>query len=139
MVKAATAGKGVSAIVEVTGRAKALQQALEYVAWQGRISLLGCTRISDVPIDFYRYVHCRGVTLIGSHTFTRPAHESAPGRWTEADDYQTFLKLVRAGKMQVRPIISEIVSPAKAPDVYHRLAENEHPPLGIVFDWQKIR
>ena len=135
-VKAATAGKGVSAIVEVTGRAKALQQALEYVAWQGRISLLGCTRISDAPIDFYRYVHCRGVTLVGSHTFTRPAHESAPGRWTEADDYQTFLKLVGAGKMQVRPIISEIVSPAKAADVYHRLAENEHPPLGIVFDWR---
>lgn len=138
-VLAATGGKGVNAVVEVTGSAKALQQALEYVAWEGRISLLGCTRISDVPIDFYRYVHKRGVTLVGSHTGTRPHVESRPGQWTEADDYRTFLKLVAAGKLQVRPIISEVVSPEKAPEVYARLAEDSNPPLGIVFDWKQIR
>ena len=138
-VKEATGGKGVNGIVEVTGSAKALQQALEYVAWEGRISLLGCTRISDAPIDFYRYVHKRGVTLVGAHTGTRPAVESRPGQWTEADDYRTFLKLVAAGKVQVRPVISEVVSPEKAPEVYACLAEDKNPPLGIVFDWKQIR
>jgi len=138
-VLAATGGKGVNAVVEVTGSAKALQQALEYVAWEGRISLLGCTRISDAPIDFYRYVHKRGVTLVGAHTSTRPGTDSRPGQWTEADDYRTFLKLVAAGKMRVRPIISEVVSPEKAPEVYSRLAEDKNPPLGIVFDWKQIR
>lgn len=137
-VLAATGGKGVNAVVEVTGSAKALQQALEYVAWEGRISLLGCTRISDAPIDFYRYVHKRGVTLVGAHTSTRPGTDSRPGQWTEADDYRTFLKLVAAGKMRVRPVISEVVSPEKAPEVYSRLAEDKNPPLGIVFDWKRI-
>jgi 2-desacetyl-2-hydroxyethyl bacteriochlorophyllide A dehydrogenase len=137
-VKAATGGAGPNAVVEVTGSAAALQQALEYIAWEGRISLLGCTRISDVPIDFYKYVHRRGISLIGAHTFTRAKQESAPGRWTEHDDYRTFLKLVSAGKLQVRPLISEIVSPEAASDVYGRLAEMKQPPLGFVFDWTKI-
>ena len=126
-------------MVEVTGSAVALQQALEYIAWEGRISLLGCTRISDVPIDFYKYVHRRGITLIGSHTFTRARCESAPGRWTEQDDYRTFLKLVAAGKLITRPLISEIVSPANTHAIYGRLAETRNPPLGIVLDWRKLR
>jgi 2-desacetyl-2-hydroxyethyl bacteriochlorophyllide A dehydrogenase len=132
-------GGGPNAVCEVTGSAAALQQALEYIAWEGRISLLGCTRISDVPIDYYKYVHRRGITLVGAHTFTRPKQESAPGRWTQEDDYRTFLKLLGAKKIQTRPIISEIVSPEAAPAVYGRLAETKNPPLGIVFDWKKIR
>ncbi|HCE46920.1 MAG TPA: hypothetical protein DET40_25515 [Lentisphaeria bacterium] len=138
-VKAATGGNGPNAVVEVTGSARALQQALEYIAWEGRISLLGCTRISDVPIDFYKYVHRRGISLTGAHTFTRAKQESAPGRWTEHDDYRTFLKLVAAGKLQIRQLISEIVSPEAAHDIYASLAETKNPPLGIVFDWSKIR
>lgn len=138
-VKAAAGGQGPNAVVEVTGAAAALQQALEYIAWEGRISLLGCTRVSNVPIDFYRYVHRRGITLIGAHTFTRARQESAPGRWTELDDYRAFLKLVAANKLQVRPLIAEVVSPAEAPAIYARLAEMKNPPLGIVFDWRKVR
>ena len=138
-VKAATGGSGPNAVVEVTGSAMAMQQALEYIAWEGRISLLGCTRVSDVPVDFYKYVHRRGISLIGAHTFTRAKQESTPGRWTEHDDYRTFLKLVAAGKLQIRPLISEIVSPEAAHAVYARLAETKNPPPGIVFDWNKIR
>lgn len=138
-VKALTGGQGPHAVVEVTGCAAALQQALEYVAWEGRISLLGCTRISDVPIDFYTYVHRRGISLIGAHTNTRAKQESSPGHWTELDDYRTYLKLVAAKRLQIQPIVAEIVSPEDAPAVYTRLAEAKHPPLGIVFDWSKIR
>lgn len=137
-VKAASGGEGPRAVVEVTGAAVALQQALEYIAWEGRIALLGCTRVSDVPIDFYQYVHRRGITLIGAHTFTRARQESAPGRWTEHDDYRAFLKLLAAKKVQTRPMIAEIVSPEAAPAVYARLAATSDPPLGIVFDWTGI-
>ncbi|MFO7948051.1 MAG: zinc-binding alcohol dehydrogenase [Armatimonadota bacterium] len=133
-----TYGNGPDAIVEVTGSAAALQDALKYVARQGRISLLGCTRISDVNIDYYKYIHKPGVTLIGAHTFVRPKHDSYPGYWTTRDDYRTLLALIAAGRLQVKPIISEIVSPESAPEIYKRLAEEKHPPLGIVFDWKQI-
>jgi threonine dehydrogenase-like Zn-dependent dehydrogenase len=138
-IRELTYGRGPDAIVEVTGAAAALQQALTYVARQGRISLLGCTRISDMNIDFYRYVHHAGVSLIGAHTFVRPRVDSYPGYWTTQDDYRVLLAFIGAGKIKVRPIISEVVSPESAPAVYARLAEERHPPLGIVFDWSKVR
>jgi len=137
-VKELTGGKGVNGIVEVTGKSVALQQALECVAELGRISLLGCTRISDTPIDFYRYVHRRGVSLIGAHTFTRAKVESRPAGWTERDDYATFFKLVAAGRLHVRPIVSEIVSPDRVPELYRRLIEEKDPPAGVAIDWQKL-
>jgi threonine dehydrogenase-like Zn-dependent dehydrogenase len=137
-IKEATGGEGPNAVVEVSGSAAALQQALEYIAWEGRISLLGCTRVSDAPIDYYQYVHRRGITLVGTHTYTRPQFESAPGRWTERDDYRTFLKLVGAGRLQTRPLISEIVSPERAPAVFARLARTADAPMGVVFDWTRI-
>jgi len=138
-IRELTYGKGADAIVEVTGAAVALQQALTLVAREGRISLLGCTRVSDAPIDFYQYVHKPGVSLIGAHTFVRPRVESRPGYWTTQDDYRTLLAFLAAGRLKVRPIISEVVSPETAPAVYKRLAEVTHPPLGIVFDWSRIR
>lgn len=136
-VKELTYGNGPDKIVEVTGSASPLQDALEYVARQGRISLLGCTRIPDVNIDFYQYVHKPGVTLVGAHTFVRPEQDSYPGYWTTRDDYRTLLALIAADRLQVKPIISEIVSPESAPEVYQRLAQEKHPPLGIVFDWKQ--
>ncbi len=144
-VKTVAGGDGPNTVVEVTGASVALQQALKYIAWKGRVALLGCTRVSDVPIDFYKHVHRPGISLIGAHTFARVNKE--PVDFTdnmeylkaEQKDYRTFLKLVLAGKLQIRPLISEIVSPVKATDVYNRLAENSKPPLGIVFDWGMIK
>lgn len=138
-VRELTYGKGANAIVEVTGSAAALEQALRYVAREGRVALLGCTRISDVNIDFYQYVHKPGVSLIGAHTFVRPQVESRPGYWTVQDDYRTLLALLSAGKLKVRPIISEVVSPEQSPAIFKRLAEDKQPPLGVVFDWRLIR
>ncbi len=136
-VREAAGGTGVNGVIEVTGSAAAMKQALEYVAWEGRISLLGCTRVSDVGIDFYQFVHRRGVSLIGAHTSTRAKQESRPAGWTEHDDYVTFLKLLAAKRLQVRPLISEVVPPEEAPRIYARLAEMKNPPLGIAFDWRK--
>ena len=137
-VKELTGGKGPAAVVEVTGFISALQQSLEYVAENGRIALLGCTRISDQYIDFYKYVHRRGVRLIGAHTMTRPKFESRPGEWTEHDDYTAFLKLLKAGRIQVAPLIGKIAPAADAAAIYHELNTATVPPLGVLLDWTNV-
>lgn len=137
-VKAATDGKGPNAVVEVTGYISALRQALLYIAREGRITLLGCTRVSDETIDFYKYVHLPGIKLIGCHTNTRPKVESEPGRWTEWDDYRTFMKFVANKRLQVKPFISKVVSPRDAKEVYHEIGTLKNPPFGILFDWRDI-
>lgn len=137
-VKQLTGGQGVNGIVEVTGVAAALQQALACVARQGRISLLGCTRVSDAKIDYYQQLHKPGVTLIGAHNDVRPQVDSYPGHWTRKDDHRAIIAFFAAGKLQARPVISETVSPASAPEVYARLCQMPNPPLGIVLDWSLI-
>ena len=137
-VKDATGGKGPAAVVEVTGFISALQQALEYVAANGRIALLGCTRISDQYIDFYKYVHRRGVRLIGAHTMTRPKFESRPGEWTEHDDYAAFLNFLKAGRIQVAPLIGKVAPAADAAKIFRELNAAKNPPLGVLLDWTGV-
>ena len=137
-VRDLTDGRGPAATVEVTGFLDGLQQALEYTAFMGRISLLGCTRISDEPINVYKYIHAKGINLIGAHTMTRPGTNSSQGMWTEKDDYKTFLKLLMANKVNVKPMLNRIVRPQDAAEVYHMLHTEKNPPLGVVFDWQQL-
>ena len=136
-VKALTGGVGVNACVEVTGIALALKQALACMALRGRIALLGCTRIPDGTIDYYHEIHRPGITLIGAHNFfPRRKLESAPHNWTHQDDCRAILKLLSAGRIQMRPILSRIVRPEEAPRIYRELCEDPAFPIGTVFDWR---
>jgi len=135
-VKKITGGKGVKAIVEVTGSSHALEQALEVVAPMGSIALNGCTRVSDMNIDYYSQVHRPGVKLIGAHNFVRPKVESYPGHWTMEDDCLCIMDLAVAGRIDIKSIISEVNHPSEAPEVFARLAKDHYNfPLGVLFDW----
>lgn len=139
-VKAVTKGKGVNACVEVTGISSALNQSLECASWMGRISLLGCTRVSDSAIDYYQQVHKPGVKLIGAHNFVRPQFESYPHHWTRKDDYNAILDMISTKRLEVMPIISRVCKPEEASQVYKELAENNATfPIGTVFDWKDMQ
>ena len=137
-VKRVTKGQGVRATVEVTGVSAALQQALQCAARQGRISLLGCTRVSDCAVDFYSQVHQPGVKLIGAHNMVRPKVDSYPHHWTHHDDCRAILELLGAKRIQVAPIVSRVVSPEAAPEIYSQLCTDPAFPMGTVFDWSQV-
>ena len=127
-----TKGKGVRATVEVTGVSAAMKQALECASYMGRIALLGCT------VDYYQQVHRPGVKLIGAHNFVRPKVESYPHHWTHQDDCNAILELIAAGRVKVAPIVSRVVSPTQAPDIYNQLCDDPKFPIGTVFDWRDM-
>lgn len=137
-VKRITKGRGVNGTVEVTGVSVAMKQALEGAAPQGRISLLGCTRISDCPIDYYQLVHRPGIKLIGAHNFVRPKVESYPHHWTHHDDCRAILDMISTGRIDMRSIISRVVSPETCREIFTQLCEDKNFPLGTIFDWRKI-
>lgn len=137
-VKELTGGKGVNACVEVTGVAKAMNQALECASWMGRISLLGCTRVSDSAVDYYQQVHRPGIKLIGAHNFVRPRFESYPHHWTHHDDCNAILDMIATKRIQVEPIVSRIESPKNAPQIYNELCDDKNFPMGTVFDWRDM-
>ena len=137
-VKAVTKGKGVKGCVEVTGIAQAMNQALECASWMGRISLLGCTRVSDSAVDYYQQVHRPGVKLIGAHNFVRPKHESYPHHWTHHDDCNAILDMIASKRILVEPIVSRIESPVNAAKIYSELCDDKDFPMGTVFDWRSV-
>lgn len=137
-VKEVTHGKGVNGCVEVTGVSAAMNQALECASWLGRISLLGCTRVSDSNVDYYTQVHKPGVKLIGAHNFVRPKVESYPHHWTHHDDCRAILDLIASKRIGVMPIVSRIESPVDAPRVYNELCDDKEFPIGTVFDWRNM-
>ena len=137
-VRAVTKGKGVRATVEVTGVSAAMKQALECASRLGRISLLGCTRVSDCPVDYYQRVHCPGVKLIGAHNLVRPKLESYPHHWTHQDDCTAILDLISSGRVRVAPIVSRVVSPEGAPEIFDQLCDDPEFPMGTVFDWTAV-
>ena len=138
-VRAVTGGQGVRATVEVTGVSQAMIQALACASWMGRIALLGCTRVSDSAVDYYMQVHRPGVKLIGAHNFVRPKVDSYPHHWTHHDDCKAILSLIGAGRIQVAPIISRVVSPEAATEIYNQLCDDPQFPMGTVFDWKCVR
>lgn len=135
-VKEITKGKGVRATVEVTGASYAMQQALDCASWMGRISLLGCTRVSDCPVDYYQQVHRPGIKLIGAHNFVRPKVESYPHHWTHHDDCRAILDMLTRNRIDVKSMVSRIVKPETAPEIYTELCNNKDFPMGTVFDWR---
>jgi len=44
--------------------------------------------------------------------------------------------MISTGRMSVRPIVSRVVKPETAPEIYTELCNNKEFPMGTVFDWR---
>ncbi len=134
-VKAVTDG-GVKTAIEVTGVGAGLDETLDCMAQFGRVALLGCTRKSDFTIDYYKKVHCPGITLVGAHTNARPEIQSYPSYFTHIDDIKVALNLCASGRLPLKSIIKETNSPKDCGEVYTRLIQDKNFPICVQFDWR---
>lgn len=134
-VKRVTGG-GAKVCVEVTGRGKGLDQALDCMARFGRVALLGCTRDSNFTIDYYGKVHFPGITLIGAHTRARPDLESRDDCYTHIDDIASILKMQSLGRFDLDTLIADTRDPADCAAVYADLASNPAFPTVTQFRWK---
>ena len=128
--------KGANVIVETSGSEAGLIDCLKYTSKYARVMINGCQRVMTKPVDFYRYVHLKGVELIGAHDMTRLPYNSAPGNWTSRRDYITLLGFMSDGRINAEDMIGEICSPAQAAETYSRLLNDREFPLGVLFDWE---
>lgn len=135
-VKELTNG-GANVCIEVTGLGKGLEQGLDVMKRFGRIALLGCTRDKNFTIDYYKKVHCPGITIIGAHTMARPSEESHSGWFTHADDIKAIMKLIELNRIDVKQLVGEVHSPTECYEVFKRLVEDKNFPV-VQFDWSKL-
>ena len=135
-VKRLTRG-GANVALEITGIGKGLDMVLDCMAEFGRVALLGCTRDPNFTIDYYSKVHSRGITMVGAHTNARPQKESFHGWWTEKDDAEAVLRLLKHRRIDLLRLVEETHSPADAPAVYGRLVNGSSFPI-VQFDWTRL-
>jgi threonine dehydrogenase-like Zn-dependent dehydrogenase len=131
-------GGGVNVCIEVTGQGAGLDMALDCMAMFGRVALLGCTRNKDFSIDYYRKVHCPGISLIGAHTRARPEHDSHPGYFTHRDDIAAVFRLLKGGRLSFESMGAQMHSPHECPAVYERLINDKNFPAVVQFDWERL-
>ena len=135
-VKSLTGG-GANVALEITGNGKGLDMVLDCMAEFGRVALLGCTRDPNFTIDYYSKVHSRGIFLIGAHTNARPQKESFHGWWTEKDDAEAILRLLKHRRIDLARLVEKRCSPTEAPEVYTRLTTDASFPI-VQFDWSRL-
>ena len=135
-VRAVTDGKGADSVIEVTGNPQAVVQGLKLTARFGRVSLVGCSRTPTENIDFYKLVHCPGISIIGAHNMARPLNDHRPGVWTMKEDMTVLLRYLAAGRLNSRRLLTEIADPSEAVGIYKKILAHDPEQLGIVFNWK---
>ena len=131
-----TDNKGCDSVIEVTGNPQAVVQGLELTARFGRFSLVGCNRTPTENIDFYKLVHCPGISIIGAHNMARPLNDHRPGVWTMKEDMTVLLRYLAAGRLNSRRLLTEIADPSEAVGIYKKILAHDPEQLGIVFNWK---
>jgi threonine 3-dehydrogenase len=95
-IRAATDGRGVDAMLEMSGSPGAFREGFESLANGGRVSLLGIPS-KPLEIDVAREIIFRGATVQGIN-----------GRWI----YDTWFRmeaLLLSGKLDIRPVITHVL------------------------------
>jgi 2-desacetyl-2-hydroxyethyl bacteriochlorophyllide A dehydrogenase len=129
-------GRGFDVVVEATGAAPVVAQALELAARYGRVVLLGSPR-GRVEIDPYHHIHSPGVTVIGAHTATTPGMETIASRWTTRANFELVIDLLAASKLVVAPLVSHRLPAAQAVEVYDAIVSRPEEYLGVLLDWRQ--
>jgi 2-desacetyl-2-hydroxyethyl bacteriochlorophyllide A dehydrogenase len=130
-------GQGFQVVFEATGSPAAFNPALKLAARGGRLILLGSTRGLVEQFDPYGDVHLTGVTMIGAHISTHPAHETPYNRWTIENNRRLALRLIGDGSLRLDPLISHRVAAEEAPALFDRLAHTPSEFLGALIRWRQ--
>lgn len=117
------------AIIEATGIALLVNEALNVIARRGTVVLLGSPR-KPLEIDIYAKIHATGVHLVGAHGNTVD------------DDIQRLqlsesLVLLAHGRLPVSTLLTHRILPEQLPEAYAKLSEPTSGWLGVAVDWTK--
>jgi len=134
---AATGGSGVTTLIDATGSSRVIVESVPLVAPMGEIILLGTPRDEyqcDVT-SVFGACHRQGITIKGAHVGHAPRRKTANLKHSSERKSRIILDLIHDGKLQIAPLISHVLKPSEAPQIYGELAKGNERVLGVVFDW----
>ena len=131
---AATGGRGAPAILEATGNAQVIPQALKMAANGGRIVLTGALE-EEVSISFHAEFIRRELSLIAAFQPFCPVEETIYWRWTQQENRRLALEMLAAGELRVEELLTHRFPAEEAPEVYERIKAADREMLGVLLQW----
>ena len=132
-------GRGFSSLIEASGRAATVVEALPLMARTGEVLLLGTPRAAHQTdlAAVLRAFHLadRALTLKPAHEWIRPVAEDRFTKHSFARDSRIALDLIGSGRLRIAPLITHTVTPQDAPAIYRDLAAGKSGYSGVVIAW----
>ncbi len=127
-------GKMPQVVVESTGFAGPIEQAIMLAEKYGRVIILGSTR-GSTEINFYRDVHKKGIQIIGAHISCNPAEVSYPGYWTFKDNGNCFMRLLSEGRLNVDKLVSQKENYLNYKEIYTNVLNSKEDYITSIILW----
>lgn len=119
VVKAETGGRGADVCIEVSGAAAALAEAMRTVAYASRVVAMGFFQGEARGLHLGDEFHHNRIEVVSSQ-ISGVAPE-ASHRWSKLRLWQTAVRLQHEGRMNLLPLITDVVPFEEAPALFARL------------------
>ena len=131
-IRSMTDHRGADVVIEVTGSTQALQQAIRSVAYSSRVVAMGFFQGEATGLYLGEEFHHNRVNIVGSQ-ISGPDPE-LNYRWNRLRLNQTFMRLQAEGVIDLKPIISHVISFENAAEAFRILDQEPEQALQIVLD-----
>ena len=141
-VQKLTEGRGCNTVIEATGIPACAKTCLSYVGYHGEMILLGTPR-GDYETNLAEVLRCTHldelgcVTLKGAHEWRIPTMRERYVKHSIERNTMVCFDQIRRGKLHLKELVSHVLTPEEAADVYLKLNEDRNAYLGIIIDWSK--
>jgi 2-desacetyl-2-hydroxyethyl bacteriochlorophyllide A dehydrogenase len=126
-------------VVDAVGDSRVVAAALELVARNGQVLLLGTPRApwtTDVT-PILNLAHRMGVSVIGALEWNIPLLARQGPEPTTEGNARLILRMLAGGRLQTQPLLSKIAAPSELQACYEGLLERRDELLGVVLDWTR--
>ncbi len=133
-----TGGKMLDVVYDVTGLPHILSFATQLVRRMGKVILLGDNTMPSRQFLGPNVVS-DSVSILGIHGSMCPAVGNEFNPWTWNEMAYLFFDFITRGKISIKPLISRLVSPMEAPEIYRWINNDRPDALGVLFDWSLLK
>jgi threonine dehydrogenase-like Zn-dependent dehydrogenase len=132
-IKELTDGRGADVTIEVTGSARALQEAVRATAYSARVVALGFFQGEAQGLFLGEEFHHNRISLICSQISN--VDPALSYRWDRLRLIHTIMDLQAGGSLNLRPVITHVIPFKQAAEAFQLLDETPDQALQVVLDF----
>jgi threonine dehydrogenase-like Zn-dependent dehydrogenase len=132
-IKTLTNGRGADVTIEVSGNARALNEAVRATAYSARVVALGFLQGEAAGLYLGEEFHHNRINIVCSQISN--VDPALSYRWDRLRLIHTIMDLQAQGSLNLRPVITHVIPFKQAAQAFHILDETPEDALQVVLDF----